>query len=251
MKTSEASITTGIDIESVVIKYSPFFSEIRKRLIFTLSIFIICAVVGFMYYENIVRFVLSIFDLKGLNIVFTSPYQFFSLAVDSALLVGFIAIFPIIIFQILSFLKPALRPSEYKAVLVLLPIAILLFISGFTFGVLIMKYVVVIFYQKSIELNIGNFLDVTKLLSQILTTAVLMGIAFEFPVILTILMRLRILKFRAVAKKRLLVYVLSLIFAVLLPPTDLLSLVLLFLPLALLFELTLLLNRYVLKSHLL
>lgn len=246
---SETSITG--DLESIVIKYSPFFSEIRKRLIFTLSIFIICAALGFMYYENIVRFVLRIFDFKGINIVFTSPFQFFTLAVDSALLVGFIAVLPMVIFQILSFLKPALRRSEYKAVLALLPITLLLFISGFAFGVLIMKYVVIIFFQKSVELNIGNLLDISKLLSQILITAILMGVAFEFPVVLTILMRLKILKFHAVAKKRLLVYVISLIFAALLPPTDLLSLVLLFLPLALLFELTLLLNKYVLRSHLL
>lgn len=249
MTTSETSVTEGI--ESTVVKYSPFFSEIRKRLIFTLSVFIICAAIGFMYYENIVRFVLSIFDLKGLNIVFTSPYQFFSLSIDSALLVGFIAIFPIIIFQVLSFLKPALRPKEYRTVLTLLPITIFLFISGFTFGVLIMKYVVVIFFQKSVELDIGNFLDVSKLLSQILITAILMGVAFEFPIVLTVLMRLKILKYRAVVQKRLIVYILSLIFAALLPPTDLLSLVLLFLPLALLFELTLLLNKFVLKSHLL
>lgn len=246
---SETSITTNI--ESVVIKYSPFFSEIRKRLIFTLSIFIICSAVGFMYYENIVHLVLKIFALEGLNIVFTSPFQFFSLAVDSALLVGIIAVLPMVIFQILSFLKPALNRSEYKAVLALLPIALLLFISGFTFGVLIMKYVVIIFFQKSVELNIGNFLDISKLLSQILITAILMGTAFEFPIVLTILMRLKILKFHAIVKKRLFVYGLSLIFAILLPPTDLLSMVLLFLPLALLFELTLLLNRYILKSHLL
>ncbi len=249
MKTSEASITT--DIESAVVKYSPFFSEIRIRLIFTLSIFIICAAVGFIYYEKIVHLVLKIFVLEGLNIVFTSPFQFLSLAVNSALLAGFIVVLPLVIFQILSFVRPALRSSEYKAVLALLPIAVALFISGFTFGVLIMKYVVIIFYQKSVELNIGNFLDISKLLSQILITAILMGLAFQFPIVLTILMRLRILKYHAIIKKRLLVYGLSLIFAVLLPPTDLLSLVLLFLPLALLFELTLLLNRYVLKSHLL
>lgn len=249
MKTSETSITTNLD--STVIKYSPFFSEIRKRLIFTLSVFIICAAVGFMYYENIIHLILKIFALEGLNIVFTSPFQFLSLAVNSALLAGFIAVLPLTIFQILSFIRPALNRSEYKTVLALLPITVALFISGFTFGILIMKYVVIIFYQKSVELNVGNFLDISKLLSQILITAILMGIAFQFPVILTILMRLKIIRFHALVKKRLLVYGLSLIFAILLPPTDLLSLVLLFLPLALLFELTLLLNRYILRSHLL
>lgn len=249
MELAEASITT--EIESAAVKYSPFLSEIRKRLIFTLSVFIICSAVGFLYYENIIGFVLRIFDLNGLNIVFTSPFQFFSLAVNCALLVGIVAILPIIIFQILSFLKPALRPFEYRAILTLLPIALFLFLSGFTFGVLVMKYVVIIFYQKSLELNIGNFLDVSKLLSQILITTTLMGVAFEFPIVLTILMRLKMLKFRDVAKKRALVYLSSLIFTALLPPTDLLSLVLMFLPLAFLFEITLLLHRYILKSHLL
>ena len=246
MKTSET-----LSLESTVIKYSPFFSEIRKRLIFTLSIFVIFAAVGFMYYENIVHFILKIFALEGLNIVFTSPFQFLSLSVNSAFLAGFIAVLPLAIFQILSFIRPALRKSEYRSVLALLPIAILLFISGFTFGVLIMKYAVIIFYQKSVELNIGNFLDVTTLLSQILLTAIMMGIAFQFPIFLTILMKLKVIKYQQIVKQRLLIYGLSLIFSAILPPTDLLSLVLLFLPLALLFELTLLLNRFILISHLL
>lgn len=249
MSTNDTSIST--DLESVVIKYSPFFQEIRKRLIFTLAIFIICAGIGFIYYENIVRFILKIFALDGLNIVFTSPFQFLSLGMNSAFLIGIVAILPLAIFQFLSFIRPALNKHEYRAVLVLLPIAMLLFITGFTFGVLIMKYVVLIFYQKSIELNVGNFLDVSKLLSQILATAILMGVAFQFPIVLTILMRLKILNYHALTKRRLIVYAISLIFAAALPPTDLLSLVLLFLPLALLFELTLLLNRYILKSHLL
>lgn len=248
---SKADTSISTDIDSAVIKYSPFFSEIRKRLIFTLSLFIICAAVGFIYYENIVRFILKIFALEGLNIVFTSPFQFLSLAVNSALLVGFIVMLPLAVFQVLSFIRPALSRAEYKSVLALLPIAILLFISGFTFGVLIMKYVVIIFFEKSVELNIGNFLDVSLFLSQVLMTATLMGIAFQFPIVLTILMKLKVVKYQTVVKQRLLIYGLSLIFAILLPPTDLLSLVLLFLPLALLFELTLLLNRYVLKSHLL
>lgn len=246
---SETSVTG--EIESFNLKYSPFLSEIRKRLIFTLSVFVICAAVGFIYYENIVHFILKIFALEGLNIVFTSPFQFFSLAINSAFLVGIVAVLPLAIFQILSFLRPALSRAEYRAVKALLPIGLLLFISGFIFGVLIMKYVVVIFYQKSVELNIGNFLDISLLLSQILTTAILMGLAFQFPIIMTLLIRLKVIKYRTIVKQRLFVHAGALAFAALLPPTDLLSLVLLFLPLALLFEFTLLLNRYVLKSHLL
>ena len=47
---------------------------------------------------------------------------------------------------------------------------------------MVMRYVIVLFYKKSVELNIGNILDVSLLLSQILITSVLMGIAFQYPV---------------------------------------------------------------------
>ena len=246
MDTNEVSV-----LDTTIIKYSPFISEIRKRILFTISVFVISCAIGFFYYASIIKFILIIFGLDGLNIAFTSPFQFFSLSTNVAMLVGMTSTLPMVIFQLLGFIKPALKKSEYRTVMFLLPLSLLLFAAGFAFGVVIMKYVIVIFYQRSVDLSIGNLLDVSKLLSQIILTSTLMGLAFQFPTVFTILMRLKILKYQVFTKQRLWVYLASLVFSAFLPPTDLLSLFLMFLPLALLFELTLLLNRYVLKSHLL
>ncbi|TSC65944.1 MAG: sec-independent protein translocase protein TatC [Microgenomates group bacterium Gr01-1014_80] len=240
-----------MDIDNSVAKYLPFLSEIRKRLLFLLAVFFITGVLGFIYYEKIIKFSLSLFSLEGVNIVFTSPFQFVSLAFTSAFLLGTIIIFPLIVFQVISFLKPALNSKEYRSIVSLIPFSLILFTTGFGFGIIVMRYVVRLFYKKSVELQIGNFLDVSTLLSQILLTSVLMGLAFQFPIILTILVRLKIIKYRILEKQRLWAYLASLIFAILLPPTDLLSMFLLFLPLVLLFEFTLLLNRWILKTHLL
>lgn len=229
----------------------PFLVEIRKRLFFTLAIFLIASILGFIFYEKTTRLILPIFSIEGLNIVFTSPFQFVSLAINSGLLIGFIAVLPLLIIQLLAFLKPALSSKEYKTVILLLPISIFLFIGGFSFGAFIMKFMVALFYEKSLGLNIGNILDINRLLTSILLTATLMGIAFQFPIVLTILMRLKVVKYKSLVKQRLWAHVSVLLFAIILPPTDLLSLVLLFLPLAFLFEFTLLLNRILLKSHLL
>ena len=239
------------ETEDALAKYTPFIVEIRKRLLFLLSVLLISGSLGFIYYQRIITVILDFFNLEGVNIVSTSPFQFMNLAITSVFLTGIVIAFPVLLFQVLTFLKPALHSKEYRTVVALLPVTTLLFLGGFAFGVVTMRYVVILFYQRSSELQIGNFLDISLLLSQILLTAVLMGLAFQFPIILTILMRLKVINYKMLIKKRLLVYAISLIFATLLPPTDLLSLVVLFLPLALLFELTLILNRWVLKSHIL
>lgn len=251
MRRNESQAVDSANFEQSLKKYFPYLLEIRRRLLFTLCMFLIVGSLGFIYYAKILSLIVQFFKLEGINIVFTSPFQFLSLAFTCGLLAGSIVIFPVIVHQILSFIKPALHPREYKVVLSLLPLSILLFVAGFAFGIIIMRYILIIFYQKSVELAIGNFLDISLLLSQVLLTGVMMGIGFQFPIVLTLLMRMGVIKHRMLERSRLFAWGASLIFAAVLPPTDLLSLVLLTMPLIALFELTLLLNRVFLKTHLL
>ncbi len=248
---TSTTATATTTLQDTINKYYPYLLEIRKRLLFVMALFVTAAIVGFLHYERIVRWSLHFFNLQGLNVVFTSPFQFFTLAVNSGIFAGLVVIFPLLLYQLLSFLRPALKPREFKIVAAGLPISILLFIGGFAFGVTVMKYVVTIFYQKSVELQIGNILDIELLLSKIIMTGSLMGVAFQFPIVMSVLMHFHIVKYKAFAAQRPLAYLLALTFVMFLPPTDLMSDALLVLPLVILFELTLLLNRWVLKSHLL
>ena len=104
------------ELQTTINKYFPFLLEIRKRLLFLASLFLITASIGFFYYEKLVTFVLGFLNLEGINVVFTSPFQFFTLAINSGMFVGLIAIFPFIIYQVVSFLKPALSKKELKLV---------------------------------------------------------------------------------------------------------------------------------------
>lgn len=227
--------------------YFPFLEEIRRRLLFVIFVFLASSIIGFFYYEKLVSIILKIVRLSGINIVFTSPFQFINLAISSAFLVGLVVCFPLVIIQILSFLKPALTPKEFRTIIYFLPVSFLLFVAGFGFGFFIMKYIIALFYQKSQELNIGNVLDVSKLLSQVILTSSLMGIASQYPIVITLLLNFKIIKFQTLTKQRPFIYVAALVFAALLPPTDILSLFLLTLPLVILFELTLLLNKLIFK----
>ncbi|MBI2049640.1 twin-arginine translocase subunit TatC [Candidatus Roizmanbacteria bacterium] len=231
------------ELKVLINKYSPYFFEIRKRILFTLSIFATATVVGFVYYEKIIKFVIDILSLKGVNIVFTSPFQFINLAISCGITTGLILVFPLIAYQILSFLKPALKYKEYRIAIKSLLFSIVLFLIGFLFGIFIMKWQIQLFLTKSVELGIGNILDISRLISTVLMISSLMGLAFQAPIIMLLLLRIGIIKHTQLSKKRLWVYLGSLFFTILLPLDSILADIFLALPLIVLFELTLLLNR--------
>lgn len=231
------------ELSELINKYSPIFFEIRKRILFTLAVFAVATLAGFVFYERIIKFLVDILSLKGINVVFTSPFQFINLAISCGVATGLVFVFPLLIYQILSFLRPALRFKEYKMVVWSLPVSLILFLTGFLFGFLIMKWQIQIFLASSVSLGIGNILDISHLLTTVLLTSALMGIGFEFPIILFLLMRIGIIKHHHLSKQRLWVYLGSFIFAILLPPDSILADILLTLPFIILFEITLLLNR--------
>ncbi len=240
-----------MELENSVEKYIPFLVEIKKRLMFTLCLFIITSIIGFIYTDRIIKLIVEAFGIKGVNIVFTPPFQFINLSLTIALLMGVVILFPLIIFQLVSFLKPALTNKEFKLILFLLPVSLLLFTLGASFGMVVMRYIIGAFYIESLKLNLGNFLDISNLISHIMVTSILMGLAFQFPVVITALMYLKIIKHETLSKKRFWIYAGSAMLAGLLPPADIPSTVVYFLILVALFEITLLLHRHVLKSHLL
>src|SRR3989337_335066 len=99
-------------LDGAIDKYLPFLDEIRKRLRLLVFLFLGFGVLGFVYYEPIITFSIQIFRLEGVNIAFTSPFQFINLAFSSGLAAGLIAALPLAIIHIINFLKTALNKHE-------------------------------------------------------------------------------------------------------------------------------------------
>lgn len=231
------------ELNALISKYSPYLFEIRKRIIITLCTFAVAAIAGFVFYERIVKLLIDILSLKGVNVAFTSPFQFISLAISCGIACGLVFTFPLVIYQILSFLRPALKDTEYKMIVRFLPFFLCLFLIGFSFGVLVMRWQIQLFLSKSVALGIGNLLDISRLISTVLLVSVFMGIAFQSPIILLLLMRIGIINHEQLSKRRPWIYLGSIFITILLPLDSILADVLLALPLIILFELTLILNR--------
>lgn len=230
-------------LKEFALKYAAYLSDVRKRLLVILIVFAISTLIGFSTYDEILKFLIGFLSLDGINIVFTSPFQFINLAISCGIATGIIIAFPLLIYEILSFLKPALKQKEFKTITKYIPLSLLLFLIGFVFGVVIMKWQIDIFLDRSITMDIGNVLDISKLLSVVLLTSALMGLGFQFPIVLLILLKLGAIKPQGLTKIRKWVYLASFLFALLLPPDSILADILLSLPLIILYEFTVLVGR--------
>ena len=225
-----------------LVAYQPYLKELRSQLLKVFVFFAIGAAVGGIYYQQILSALMNLFKLKGVNLVLTSPYQFIDLSIKTGLVLGILFALPIFIFYLLKFIRPALNPREFRLLIRMLPISIILFITGFGFGAWVIQFVIDLFSQTSTSFEVGNIWDLSGFFSEILVTGLSLALIFQLPVVLSGLIRLKVVAHHDVLEKRKIVYAGLLIFAAILPTTDIISLTLLTLIPLFLFEITLLLN---------
>jgi sec-independent protein translocase protein TatC len=191
---------------------------------------------------TIIKFIVGVFHLKNADIVTTSPFQFLNLAMNIGVYTGFILSLPFLFYHIYAFLKDGLRKKEKKLFFILLPAGFLLFLIGFFYS-----YTILYFYLNSVaSLNVGlgikNIWDVSSFLFQIILASVFLGVIFQFPIILTFLIRMGVVSVDFLRKKRRFAIAGMFIFVGFLPPPDILSTIFQATPLIVLYELTILVN---------
>jgi len=229
--------------EQLISKSSPYLKEARKRLAFFIIFFFLFFCAGFIFFRQMVTFFFRLFQLGESKIVFTSPFQVFDLAVNSGLFTAIVFSSPVLLYELVSFIKPALKKEEKKLIRPILYSGFGLFLFGFIFGLILMRFVVYGFSQTFSGGQFGHLYDIEVFLSQILLTSAFLGLIFEFPLIIYFLVRLNLVDIKFFEKKRRWIIAGAFIFLSLLPPADGFSLVLMVLPVLLLFEASLLLLK--------
>ena len=109
-------------IKDFITQYTPYFEEIRKKILFSAVFFIAVFGVSFFASGYILKLFLGFFEMENVQMMVVSPFQFVGLAVNIGLFVAVIITFPLIIYSVFSFLKSALtkRSAEFLYPLFLL-----------------------------------------------------------------------------------------------------------------------------------
>ncbi len=170
-----------------------------------------------------------------------------------AFLTGLILGFPVILWELWKFVKPALKDKEVGPVKVFIAIASLLFIIGVLFGYFLlfpMSYNFLINYTVSdsgiVQTN-NTFDDYISLIS---TMTLVAGIIFELPILVYFLTKLTLLSPEFMRKYRKhAVVVILIIGAIITPSPDVTSQMVVSVPMYLLYELSVFVSAWVIKKN--
>ncbi len=159
--------------------------------------------------------------------------------------VAFLLSMPVILYQIWSFIAPALYRNEKRIAIPLFISSVLLFYAGIAFVYFLVFPMVFGFFAAIAPGGISVAPDINEYLSFVLKLAFGFGIAFEIPVATVLLVWAGVLSTKGLAQKRPYVIIGAFVLGMLLTPPDILSQTFLAIPTWLLFELGIIFGRLV------
>lgn len=164
---------------------------------------------------------------------------------------GFILAFPIILWELWKFISPALYDKEKKNAKLFLAISSFLFFLGVLFGYFIITPMSINFlagYQVSTQIH--NDIDLDSYISLIRSTTLSCGLVFELPIVMFFLSKLGLVTPTFLRKYRKYAIVIILIIAAIVTPPDVVSQIVVSIPLLILYEISIFISGWVLKSKL-
>jgi sec-independent protein translocase protein TatC len=230
------------EIKSSIRKFLPYLEDIQRRIYVSTIIIIFVFFIGFLSSGFILKNLLKYFQIDNVTMATTSPFQYANIAMDIGIFCSLLFAFLLFMYHFFVFSYSALTKKELKKLLLSIPVSVFLFLVGFIYGFFILFYSFGLLASINTNLGIQNIWDISLFLSQTAITSALLGVIFQAPLILTLLIRLEIVSVAFLKTKRRFVVLLTCILVSLLPPTDGLSLIAMALPLYLLYELTILIN---------
>jgi sec-independent protein translocase protein TatC len=232
----------------------PHLIELRNRLTKGLLAVLAGTIIGFwivnsswLLGDTLPNLLIGHFVPPEIKLQFIEPAEAFVNYMRIALVIGIAIAIPVLIYQLIAFFIPGLLPHEKRILFTALPFVTELFLAGLAFGW---------FFTIPAALNfLFTFGTSTRIEAQptfesfISTVATLLlwnGVIFELPAVIYLLARLGIVNTKQLGStRRYAIVIITIAAAVITPTGDPYNLMLLAVPMYLLYELGILLSRFV------
>ncbi|MEA3342788.1 MAG: twin-arginine translocase subunit TatC [archaeon] len=219
--------------------------ELRKRLIVVVAFVLVFSVFGFFVSGRIIERIAG--DLVPLtaSVVVSHPLEIIYAQLKIGLIVGFVLALPLIIYEVLMFLKRGMTQREKMIVVCVVPFSMVLFLFGavFSYGV-VLKVGMWFLAGMGRSFGVLNLWSIGRFVSFVFGLCVALGFVFQLPIIAVLLSKLGMIDAESMKKRRKYVIVLMFLASATITPPDVVTQVLVAVPLIILYEFSIVIIRF-------
>ena len=254
---SDKTIETEDPINDKPMPLLEHLVELRRRLLWSAVAFFVCFGLCYHFsrelYSFLVQPLADILIEKGANrrLIFTALYEAFFTYLKVAFFGAAFISFPVVASQVYLFVAPGLYRSEKRAFLPFLLATPVLFLAGAALAYYFIFPAAWTFFLSFESpdgaggLPVQLEAKVSEYLSLVMKLIFAFGIAFQLPVLLTLLAKVGIISSKSLKKYRRYAYVAMFIVAAIITPPDVITQTGLAIPLILLYEMSIFTSKWV------
>jgi sec-independent protein translocase protein TatC len=231
--------------------------ELRRRLVISLATIAVLAVAGFVFYDRIIEFLTTPYQDAiaslppesrppgnlGEGLITLSPTEPFVTFLKVGFFSGFLLALPVVLWQVWGFVTPGLTKRERRLAVPFVAASVILFAAGTALAFFVIPKGLGFLLSFGGK-NVTTLLTAERYLNFLIFLILGFGLSFEFPLLLLFLAGARIITTQQMRGWRRYVYFGALVFAAIITPTqDPYTLLLMWVPLVLLYEGTILIAR--------
>ena len=220
--------------------------ELRKRLIIIVIVNFVAAILLFSQTEIIMSYLLEV--NPGMELVYTTPSELLTVYIQLSLILAVTICSPITVYQVWAFIEKGLYEKEKKAILFTLIFGVVFFIIGVAFCYFMVLPTTLEFFVRIAIEEVSSMLSIQSYVSFVNMMLLAFGLVFEMPVIIFLLSKLGIIKPEFLKKNRGIIIVAIFIFASIITPPDVISQLMLGIPMVILLEFSILICSLVYKG---
>lgn len=224
--------------------------ELRSRLMIIGYFLIAGTVVGFIFVKPVTRFLTD--DIpKEIPLNYFKVTDPLSVYITVIMVIAFIIISPVILYQLWAFVSPGLHPKERRVTLSYIPISIILFLIGLSFSYFVLfPYVVQLTVKLGAEMGLQNMIGIREYFNELFKFTLPFGFVFQLPILLLFLTRLGVVTPMFLKKNRKYAYFLLMVFAAVIAPPDTMTYIIFTLPMILLYEISIQISKVGYRQYL-
>jgi sec-independent protein translocase protein TatC len=161
--------------------------ELRKVLIQSLLVACLAAVGGWFVSQRLLDLLVAPMTAAGQQVYFSQPMEAFMTRMKVAGVAGLFVVLPFVLLRVYHFVAPGLYPRERRLVTPLLVASVAMFYAGTAFAFLVMIPLVVQFMLNYATESVRPLIGIGSYFSFVAQTCLAFGLAFELPIAVVLL----------------------------------------------------------------